>query len=411
MKNQQWKYSAPRPSRGYWESDDVNYEDEVEAFLEQIKKYTEEMRYGTSNEDVYFIDAEVSYDENFLPHWKEFANAIEQYQYCVKCLPKDTETKLALFDVELSDEVLELLSKALESTHFDCLGLKNNNLGQAGIDFALNYLKSNQIMNKFFLYDNTIDNIKDVKQLCQIVEDHPSIERLTLAGCCGEEVDGYETLQMIINAGKSKLKLFDLSNNNINTGGDTFISDFLKDNPTLSNFWFSGNQLDNNDAIAIAGALKCNTNLVTLDLTDNNISKDGWSALRKAEFDDTSLNSAADSNHTCAIKYPSGGDEIQGLDTSEMNGDPDSSVVFDPMYIRQKKIYSVLSSRNRECSNVGHFDDVPVELLPDMLDPIQQYSKYHIGKDTPGQASRDVNPLSLVYEIYMPTLGQVTSCV
>ena len=77
---------------------------------------------------------------------------------------------------------------------------------------------------------------------------------------------------------------------------------------------------------------------------------------------------------------------MQGLDTSEMNGDTNSLVVFDPMYVRQKKVYSVLSSRNRRCSNVGHFDDVPVELLPDMLRTIQQYSNYHVTEIHPLKA-------------------------
>ena len=160
-----------------------------------------------------------------------------------------------------------------------------------------------------------------------------------------------------------------------------------------------GNQLDDNDAIAIAGALKQNTILQTLDLGNNNLTKRGWAALRKAEFDDTSLNSAADSNHTCAIDYPLGGDGIQGLDTSEMNGDPSSELTLSPSFVRRKKIYSVLSSRNRRCSNVGHFDDVPVECLPNMLSTIQQYSEYHIGDSDISQGVHDVNPLSLVYEI------------
>jgi hypothetical protein len=164
------------------------------------------------------------------------------------------------------------------------------------------------------------------------------------------------------------------------------------------------NQLNDNDAIAIAGALKHNKNLRVLRLMDNNLTKAGWAALRKAEFDDTSLNSAADSNHTCAIKYPT---IVQGLDTSEMNGDADSGYCLVPNHVRQKKVYSVLSSRNRQCSNVGHFDDLPVEVFPDMLNTIQQYSNYHVQEYTPrqdddsdmSQNSHDVSSLSLVYEI------------
>lgn len=345
------------------------------------------------------IGAELPYNEEFQPHWKEFANALEQHQFCLKCLPKDSDTKLDLHDLELPDSVLELLSKSLESTHFNRFVLGSNALGQSGIEFALNYLKSNRIIKEFGLYDNTIDNMEQIKQLCQTVEEHPSIELLAFDGCKGADVDGYEMLQMIMNTGKNKLDVINLSRNNISMGGGTFISDFLANNPMLKLLDLSGNRLGDNDAIAIAISLKRNTKLRSLDLRNNNLKRTGWAALRKAEFDDTSLNSAADSNHTCAIGYPSGDDEIQGLDTSEMNGNPDAEFTFFPMYVRQKKLYSILSSRNRECSNVGHFDDVPVELLPNMLSTIQQYSEYRTGDSYISEGLNDVNPLSLVYEV------------
>ena len=401
LRNQQWKYSAPHLSDEYW--DDLD-EDEAAAtaadsFLTQIKQRTEEMRYGTGDGKVLINAPLFIYNEEFLPHWKEFANALAQHQYCLKCLPKDTETKLVLCDMDLPDTVLDLLSKAFESTHFTRFALRDNNIGQSGIDFALKYLKSNQIMEQFALVENPINNMEQIRQLCQIVKEHPSIEVLSLDSCRGEEIDGHEMLQLIMSAGKSKLKSLMLSNNDIATGGDTFISDFLADNPILVWLKLDGNQLDDNDAVAIAGALKKNTNLRDLHLTDNNITKAGWVALRKAEFDDTSLNSASDCNHTCCIKYPSGDDEIQGLDTSEMNGDTNSGFCFAPMYVRQKKIYSVLSSRNRECSNVGHFDDVPVELLPDILCSIERYSEYHIHDHAPPQGADDVKPISLMFEI------------
>lgn len=67
--------------------------------------------------------------------------------------------------------------------------------------------------------------------------------------------------------------------------------------------------------------------------------------------------------------------------------------------MRQKKIYSVLSSRNRDNSNVGHFDDVTVKLLPNMMHSIQKYSNYHAISGVPPQSDSDVPPLSVVYEI------------
>lgn len=202
-------------------------------------------------------------------------------------------------------------------------------------------------------------------------------------------------LRSILKIGKNnKIESVHLSRNYIRTRGGTFISNFLASNPALLNLYLSYNQLDDNDALAIASALKHNTNLLLLSLQNNNFTINGWMALCKAVFDDTSLNSAADSNHTCCIDFPSDFEYIE-----EMNGDQESETPFDSMHVRQKKIYSILSSRNNECSNVKHFENVPVELLPDMMVSFQQYSDYHVPEDTPNQSDHDALPLSLVYEI------------
>lgn len=66
--------------------------------------------------------------------------------------------------------------------------------------------------------------------------------------------------------------------------------------------------------------------------------------------------------------------------------------------MRQKKIYSVLSSRNRELSNVEHFENIHVKLLPNMLNSIQNYSNYHEDDDI-SQVRGHVQPLSIVYEV------------
>ena len=62
----------------------------------------------------------------------------------------------------------------------------------------------------------------------------------------------------MMNAGKGKLTHIDLTDNSIHTGGDTFISNFLASNTILHTLLLEGNQLVDNDATAIAGALKHN---------------------------------------------------------------------------------------------------------------------------------------------------------
>ena len=144
---------------------DWNEDTDSEDFLEQIKTQTEEMRYGTCDGEIY-LDASFSYNVEFLPHWREFAHALEQYQYYLKCLPDDDNTTmLNLSGMEIPGRVVQLLSDALESTHFHQLTLQKNNFGQRGIDFAWKYLQDNRILESFHFNDNPIENMKDIKRL------------------------------------------------------------------------------------------------------------------------------------------------------------------------------------------------------------------------------------------------------
>ena len=292
--------------------------------------------------------------------------------------------------------------------------LQNNHFGQEGVDFALGYLQNNHILKEFGFCENVMV-LNDIQRLCHIVEGHPSIEVLVLNECMGDDIDGYGMLQMIMNAGREKLKGVYLScndiSNDISAEGGLFIPDFLERNSVLTHLGLSGNSLEDDDAITIATSLKHNTTLRFLDMRLNNLSNAGWKALRKAEFDDTSLNSAADSNHTCYICYPEeydydddGDDDLlEGLELTEMNGNAEVEhslkALFDPVFVRQKKIYSILSSRNRTCSNVEHFEDIPIELLPYMLCSVQRYANYHIPDNTPCQDPSDARPLSIMCEM------------
>ena len=403
LQNQKWEYSAPRPSEYYWEAgmweDGNEDEEEAEEFLNKIRKETTKLRYCNGDGDI-DISAELPYNKEFLPHWIEFADALEQYQH--RQAIKDEETALRLCDMQLPDAVIDLLSNALKSTRLHKLELRDNNLGQKGRDFILNYLKHDRILKELLLYENPIfDSVKDIKRFCQIIRKHPSIKTFGITGYSDWhtfDTSKYQMLKSIMNAGKTKLTTIYLSDNAIKTGGGTFISDFLAKNPILENLHIEDNHLNDNDAVAIASALKHNTKLLCLDIGGNDFTAAGWEALEKVVFDKTSLNSAADSNHNCTIDFPEEDDKYD--EVKSMNGShPDSDYTFVEYFVRRKKIYNVLSARNRIRSNVEHFEDVPFELFPDMVVSIEDYSDYHIEDDTPDQDDNDVNPLSIVYEM------------
>ena len=396
LKSQKWEYPSSSLTVSYLDSIGADQRDEVEELLRQIQKYTEEMRYGTSDGDITLDINEVEYNEELLPHWKEFATALEQYKYNLSFLPKDNKSMLQLIGMELSDSVVELLSKALKSTNFRHVLFDDNNFGDKGIDFALNYLKSNDECKEFALRDNVM-GMQDIEELCDIISSHISLQMLVLYNCKGVDVNSYEMLKSVMTAGKFKLETLYLSDNDISTEGDTFLANFLAKNPILETLDVTRNELDDTDARAIALALKHNTNLLTLNICRNNLTSEGWKALSKAVFDKTSLNTAADSNHICDIDFPDDDNEYE--DVRNINGD-DSPVIFYQKYIRRKKIYTILSARNRSLSNVDHFDeDMPIELLPDVMRSIEKYSNYHVHTRAPQQGSADVNPLSIMFEI------------
>ena len=358
------------------------------------------MRHGNAHGDIFIGDHTlndfVHYNEELLPHWKEFASALEQHRHYLKYTPNESKSDflLCLSNIELSEEVIDLLSKALESTNFSGLRLARNNMGQKGIEFALNYLDNNSKCCKFGILQNRID-MENLRRLCRIIKNHPSLKGLSLCEVGGGDDNGYQMLKMILTSGKNKLQYIQLCNNNINTGGDTVISDFISQNSCMTYLELGDNQLDDNDAVAIASAMKYNTRLGTLCLVDNNFTVAGWEVLSKAIFDKTSLNSAADSNHTCSIDFPS--DNAAFTDVLEING---GTKWLDRILVRQKKIYSILSTRNKDCSNVDHFDDdMPVELLPDLLTCIQKYADYYVPNHAPPRDIQDTKPLSIVFEI------------
>jgi len=177
--------------------------------------------------------------------------------------------------MELPDEVIDLLAKALKSTFFKRMALAGNSFGEKGINFALDYLENNHKLIEFGLVNNPIRKTTDIERLIQLVKTHPSIEDLAINQCFGS-VNGYEMLKLIMtDCIMNKLRSLSLRHNDINTGGDTFISDFITSNSRLSSLKLQGNKLNDNDATIIAEALKDNTHLEILNIGENNFTNEG----------------------------------------------------------------------------------------------------------------------------------------
>ena len=270
--------------------------------------------------------------------------------------------------------------------------LDNNDFANVreGIEFVVVVIKGNQKMKTLSWVNNRINNMEDAQQLVEVMVSHPSIDDIRLDSCFGGDgVNGYEVLQSII-AGGDSFTSISFSINNIRTGGDTTISDYIARNPPLKELCLESTNLNDEDVVLIARALKHNSNLSDLYLGGNNITEIGFTALRNAVYDPTSLNTVSDSNHTCYISNVDFGDNaLQNFSPSNTNN-------------RARKMYYLLSLRNREGSNVNHLnlefgdendDEDSIKLVPKVLDSVIHYSHEQEGN------AAWVPPLSIMFEV------------
>ena len=366
----------------------------MECLLEQMKDRTIMLRRKKHNIQQHIVlnggrfddegeETILLHDDLLLPHWKEFANALQLYHNSSRLL------NLSIRNVQLLSSVMGLLTKALgRKTIFKTFDLSNNEFvnTREGIEFAVDIARDNPNLDLFQWAHNPIERMEDARYMIDAIISHPCIGRILLENCFGEDINDYEMLRSLFTSGKS-FSHIDLEGNDIRTGGGTEISDYLATNPSLKELNLANNHLNDGDAILIARALKQNNNLKYLHLVGNDLTEKGENALSNAIYDSTSLNSLADCNHTCKI------------DVVDFGDIPENEPGITPKVNKARKIYHLLSTRNGERINVHHFNlefdnddgDDSLVLVPQILDSVKHYSRV--------RRMNHVPCLSIMYEI------------
>jgi len=390
-----WEYSAPPIPLSHWRGFDEGYIEEMTSLLSNIKSYTCRLRKGEALEAIYFGGEDLlQHDDILLPHWKELTNALQIHQYA------DGIPELSITNVQLTSQVLDLLTPALKGKHLMELILDNNDFEvDKGTKFTTECIKHNNELQHFDWINNQIVDTKEASDLVKAIINHPSITQVRLENCLRNgDMNSYEVLRPIFAGGTKNWIRIDLESNNIQTKGDTAIPDYIASNPSLKNLFLAGNKLNDNDATLIASALKGNTNLERLRLDLNDLTDIGKDALSKAVYDPTSLNSVSGCNHTCNF-------ELDGID----KGWPpfcNNTGPSNPRSRRSMKIHYVLSLRHREGSNVKYLnaefdiedgEDDSLKLAPNVLESVHKYYQYHdIDQFRPKEL---LSPLSIMYEV------------
>ena len=390
MKENKWEYSAPSIPTNHWTELGFGeyYIKDMESFLREIKSYTQDLRSGKCP-DIYLSSLmHLHYDDLLLPHWEEFANALQLYH-----LPQDMHVLkfFQIHNVQLTSSVMDLLASTLKGKAIWSFGLRNNGFvnTRVGLEFAVKYIEGNPNLEQFYWVNNPIDSVEDARYLVDAIISHPRIDKVSLVNCFGDDINGYDAFRCLFTSGKSFLRI-NLEGNNIRTWGSTEIPDSLATNTSLVSIYLANNHLNDGDAVLIAHALKRKNNLYGLHLGDNDLTDIGRKALSNAIYDFASLNSLSDCNHSC---------NIEGIDFGGIPANENHPIhVNTPKCNRARKIYHLLSLRNLEGSNVQHlnleFDDEDDSLtvVPRVLGSVHWYSMHRCSRNL-------VHPLSIMYEI------------
>eukprot|EP00984_Skeletonema_dohrnii_P020850 scaffold10274_cov88-Skeletonema_dohrnii-CCMP3373.AAC.2 len=403
IRNQNWEYSAPvytlnELALADYDDDETNY---IYDTSQMLKRNTEALRRGDfpeKNRDIaetgdegpgicLHIEAGFPYDDctydELSPHWREFAAALKHFKPAFDILPDDCNTCISFGNVKLNQELTQLVKDALMNMPFKIFSFHTSYNFHGDMSAIAAMMGSNTYLQKLDIYQIEGMDRDDITKLCSAIHRHPSLKDVIITACFSDRL-GNKMLRSLLRTDELKLERLSMPGNNmlgIRTGFNvcTRLADFLAANPRLKELDLQNNRLDDSDAVLIANALRSNTTLRTLYISENDrVGAVGDAVLSLALCDVSSLNSVADSNHSCSIE------------TNNFSGNDDE----DREINRAEKIYGLLSSRNKTMSNVQDFGDIDVKLLPNVLEAVQKYSNRLIDGD-----EDIVKELSIVYEI------------
>ena len=212
-------------------------------------------------------------------------------------------------------------------------------------------------LSRLYLPRNQIDDLGAVKCLSMTLKAHPNLQSIKLSHCSiGNNVD------IILAILQSDVSRINLSFNDIGSPGAEVISGYLETNPPIYTLDIDYNEFNEDDAVLFSQALRRNTNLIEFyarqSARGTNFSVAGIKSLIKSVFDSACLNSVAESNHRCKLYLFPLSSDIQ--DHVEMINDTGNS------YIERKKRKLLIALRESD-SLIGYLEDVPVELVPEVM--------------------------------------------
>jgi len=321
-----------------------------------------------------------------------------------------------------SDEILSLLLKGEKK--LNGLDLSGNGFGPKSLALIANFLSTHKTITILNLGNNSFDD-ESVKTFKNAVGKNKTLEELSLAST-NITLSTKTQRSLVLN---DKLLHVDLSGNKLQTNGTKLMIKHLKKNPPLSILTLVGCSLSSKSAEGLCNALKRNTNLAHLDLRGNNFNSkavpffvdalrnnstlltlnmssnnmkimERKNLIRRALCDPTSLQTIAESNHTCLVTLNKGNNG--NFSTNENEFRNINALENEGQKIRYKVIASLFTLKTIKFDPL-YFQNTPLELMPRLLELVQQElgcGKY--GREVWKQrvCAKGSNPcLTRVYEV------------
>jgi len=345
QKNRQWEYPLDIPTTDELDSLGFN-EYDCEQIVDGINKMVEIIKKMRMGEYIGWVDPDLSgiflpHYNGYAPHYREFSDALVEYQHTIDYMGDET-FRFTLGNSPLRKEVLNNLQNSLEKTHFHQLLFYPNEISGVGyIEFIANCVEANTRLKFIKLEGVEIEHLTDIDVLCEAISRNGSLKEVIFLDC--DTIEG--VLGKIFNKLKSKtVKKIHLDCSNLSNLGPNDMSEFLSCNPLLRELSLCNNPLNQQDIVHMSNSLRHNTTLRKLLITNKNPSN--WDLLESIIFNCSSLNTAYYSNHHVCLGYHTRlYSDIEKFNTCN-----------DPTLNRRKKIYTILSRRNRSRKNAAHFD-------------------------------------------------------
>jgi hypothetical protein len=295
-----------------------------------------------------------------------------------------------------NDDILSPILNGCKRLHG--IDLSGNEFGCKSLALIAKFLSSHKNITILNIGKNVFDD-ESVQALNIAMQKNKTLEELCLASC--NEASTNMTLSTEVQrslALNDRLMHIDLSGNTLQVNAVKLIAKHLKGNPFLSILTLVGCSLPNQSAYGLCNALKRNTNLahlvlrgnyfnhrsapffvnalrknstlLTLDMCSNNINMDGRSALISGALcDPASLQTIAESNHTCQVWLNCGSNGNRLTHENEFRNINALDNVGQKI---RYKVSASLFTLESITFNPRDFQNIPLELMPLLLELVQQ---------------------------------------